>query len=46
MGLDPKAVEQAIQLSEEKYCSASAMMRGVAQIRSSYQILPPGATEA
>ncbi len=45
-GLDPKAVEQAIQLSEEKYCSASAMMRGVAQIRSTYQILPPGAAEA
>ena len=41
-GIDPKAVEQAIQLSEEKYCSASAMMRGVAEIRSSYKIMAPG----
>lgn len=41
-GIDPKAVEQAIQLSEEKYCSASAMLRGVAEIRSAYRILMPG----
>jgi putative redox protein len=38
--LDPKAVEQAIQLSEEKYCSASAMLRAVAKFKSSYEILP------
>jgi putative redox protein len=37
-GLDGKSVEQAIQLSEEKYCSASAMLGAVAQIKSSYQI--------
>ncbi len=36
--LDSKAVEQAIQLSEEKYCSARAMLAAVAQISSSYQI--------
>jgi putative redox protein len=36
--IDPKAVEQAIQLSEEKYCSASAMMKGVAQIVSRYEL--------
>lgn len=45
IGIDPKAVEQAIELSEEKYCSASAMMRGVAEIRSSYKIIAPGETE-
>jgi putative redox protein len=38
-GIDPKAVERAIQLSEEKYCSVSAMLRQSAQIRTSYQIL-------
>ena len=40
-GIDPKAVERAIQLSEEKYCSVSAMLRSVAEIKSSYQILNP-----
>lgn len=40
--LPAKAVEDAIRLSEEKYCSASASLRGVAQIRSSYRILAPG----
>lgn len=38
--LDQVAIERAIQLSEEKYCSASAMLGAVASIRSSYQILP------
>jgi putative redox protein len=42
-GLDPKAVEQAIQLSEEKYCSASAMLRAVAKFESSYEIHPADA---
>jgi putative redox protein len=41
MGIDPKAVERAIQLSEEKYCSVSAMLRQSAHISSSYQILDP-----
>jgi putative redox protein len=40
-GIDPKSIERAIQLSEEKYCSVSAMLRQSAQIRSSYQILSP-----
>jgi putative redox protein len=39
--LSTKAVEQAIELSEEKYCSASAMMSKSAEIRSSYRILNP-----
>lgn len=40
-GIDPKAVERAIQLSEEKYCSVSAILRMTADIKSSYQILNP-----
>jgi putative redox protein len=40
--LNPKAVEQAIQLSEDKYCSASTMLSKTARIRSSYHILAPG----
>ena len=41
VGIDPKAVEQAIKLSEEKYCSVGAMLRSVATIRSTYRILSP-----
>jgi putative redox protein len=40
--LPPRDVEQAIQLSEEKYCSASAMLRATARIISSYRIYTPG----
>jgi putative redox protein len=40
--IDPKAVEQAIQLSEDKYCSASVMLRTAAQFRSNYRLLKPG----
>jgi putative redox protein len=36
--IPPQAVERAIQLSEEKYCSASAMLGEVAEITSSYRI--------
>lgn len=38
--LNPKSVEDAIELSEVKYCSASAMLRAAAQIRSHYIIHP------
>ncbi|HEY4722093.1 MAG TPA: OsmC family protein [Anaerolineae bacterium] len=38
-GLTVKAVEQAIQLSEEKYCSVAATVRGVAQITSEFEII-------
>jgi putative redox protein len=38
--LQPEAVEQAIHLSEEKYCSVGAMLGKTAQIRSTYRILP------
>ena len=37
-GIQSKSVEQAIQLSEEKYCSVGIMLSAVADIHSSYQI--------
>jgi putative redox protein len=44
--LTEKAVEQAIQLSEEKYCSVAATVRGVAEITTEYEILPDQKPEA
>jgi len=41
-GLKPKDVEQAIQLSEEKYCSVGIMLEKAARIHSEYRILKPG----
>jgi putative redox protein len=38
--LTDKAVAQAIQLSEEKYCSVAATVRQTAEISSDYLILP------
>ena len=38
-GLTDKTLEQAIQLSEEKYCSVAATVRGVAEITTSYEVL-------
>ncbi len=37
--IDEKAVARAIELSETKYCGASAMLREKAQISSRYEIL-------
>ena len=37
-------VEQAIQLSESKYCSVSLMLGKAAKITSEYHILKPGET--
>jgi putative redox protein len=37
-GISPKAVEQAIQLSTEKYCSVAATLRPTAEIVTSYEI--------
>jgi putative redox protein len=34
------AASQAINLSEEKYCSVAATLRGVAEITTSFEILP------
>ena len=36
--LDEKKVRRAIQLSEERYCSVAATVRGVAEITSSFTI--------
>jgi putative redox protein len=38
--LTEKAVAQAIELSEEKYCSVAATIRGVARISTEFEILP------
>jgi putative redox protein len=37
--IDPAAVERSIELSETKYCPASAMLRHAANITSSYEIV-------
>ncbi len=44
-GINPKSVERAIQLSEDKYCSVGAMLASVAEIRSAYQIFIPDELE-
>jgi putative redox protein len=38
-GISEKAVQQAIELSEDKYCSVAATLRGVAEITSSFKIV-------
>jgi putative redox protein len=38
--LTDKAAEQAIHLSEEKYCSVAATIRSAAQIITDFEILP------
>jgi putative redox protein len=39
VGLTQKSLEQAIHLSETKYCSVAATIRGVVEITTSYEIL-------
>ena len=41
-GIDPQAVERAVRLSEDKYCSVSAMLRSAAQIKSAYKVMKTG----
>lgn len=38
--LTRKAIAQAIALSQEKYCSVAATVRGVAEISTEFEILP------
>lgn len=38
-GLTEKALQQAIHLSETKYCSVASTIRGVAEITTGYEIL-------
>jgi putative redox protein len=40
--IKPKDLEQAVRLSEEKYCSVGIMLGKDAKIKSSYRILNPG----
>jgi putative redox protein len=40
--IKPKAVDDAIRLSEEKYCSASVMLGKTARITTSYRIVEEG----
>jgi len=39
IGLTRKALEQTIELSESKYCSVAATIRGVAEISTSFDLL-------
>jgi putative redox protein len=39
--LEEAAVKRAIELSEEKYCSVSAMLKKTATLAWRYEILPP-----
>lgn len=41
-GVDPKRVERAIDLSIEKYCSASAMVGKTAEMTHDYKIVETG----
>lgn len=43
--LSPQAVERAVQLSHEKYCSASAMLQGSAQMTWSVEIVDSPLTQ-
>ncbi len=51
-GVDEKALQRAIELSEETYCSAHAMLKKAAEITSSYRVVAepnpttPGAMSA
>jgi putative redox protein len=38
-GVDPRAVERAIELSQTKYCSAAAMLGKTAEITTSYRVV-------
>jgi putative redox protein len=37
--IDPSAIEQAIRLSEEKYCSVGAMLQKTAALHTTYEIV-------
>ena len=45
-GLDPKKVERAVNLSAEKYCSATAMLAKTAQISHEIEIIDPSQSGA
>jgi putative redox protein len=37
--IDPAAIEEAIRLSEEKYCSVGAMVKRTATFKTTYEIV-------
>ncbi len=37
--IDPAAIEEAIRLSDEKYCSVGAMLKQTASLHTSYEIV-------
>ena len=37
--IDPAAIEEAIRLSEEKYCSVGAMLKQTATLKTTYEIV-------
>ena len=37
--IDPAAIEEAIRLSEEKYCSVGAMVKQTATLKTTYEIV-------
>jgi putative redox protein len=39
LGIDSSAVEHAIHLSEEKYCSVGAMLKQTASIETTYEVV-------
>jgi putative redox protein len=39
VGVDPKAVERAIELSEEKYCSVKGMFSAEVEVVTSYRVI-------
>jgi len=46
VGLSEKAVAQAIELSETKYCSVAATLRPTVEIQSSFEIIEASTTSA
>ena len=42
-GLDPNKVRNAVELSKEKYCSATIMLGKTAEIVTSFEIVPEAA---
>jgi putative redox protein len=38
-GIDPHAIEEAIRLSEEKYCSVGAMVKQTATLHTTYEVV-------
>lgn len=45
-GVSEQAVARAVELSDKKYCSVAATLRGSAEIVTSYEIIEDNAPEA